>query len=612
MCKYNVSICKRYLEHSVRQSFSYDAFDLDRAIFLSQAVPTYLSRVTYRIAAHFWAEEKIIEDPPLGEIRPLYSTSASNVRIGQKLRIFLDGALIYSPGLPARTGALIEGSKIVAIGPKCAEIFDSSRDSRLDLSGKFVAPSFGDGHAHPLFAGREAAGPAITGLTSIAEIQSEVARYAADHSEGWIVGGAYEASLVEGGDFDAAWLDEVVADRPVLLHAADHHTIWVNSRALELAGISKGMKDPQGGTIARRLDGSPKGTLREPQAMDLILSKIPARTIDDDVAALSYATKRYLQHGVTYATDSWVEAGMAQIYKSADESGKIAIDLNLSFLVSPDNWRSDSDRIEAERELFAESKSIKAGSVKFLADGALSSGTAALLEPYEDQPGFAGIRIWSDDELFAAVQHFDRLGFQIHIHAIGDAAVRQALDALEEMITKNREWDRRPVIVHAQLISDEDIPRFADLGVIANMQPLWMYLDPMNKELIAPRIGARNELQYRLRDMAHAGVTIAYGSDWPVTSEIPMLALGVPIHRTKPGSSDLAWNPDQSIDLELSWSFYTSSVAYQNFREDELGSLEVGKRADFIVLSENPFDIDPRKIHQVKIDAVYKAGVRVI
>ncbi len=180
------------------------------------------------------------------------------------------------------------------------------------------------------------------------------------------------------------------------------------------------------------------------------------------------------------------------------------------------------------------------------------------------------------------------------------------------MITKNREWDRRPVIVHAQLISDEDMPRFADLGVIANMQPLWMYLDPMNKELIAPRIGARNELQYRLRDMVHAGVTIAYGSDWPVTSEIPMLALGVPIHRTKPGNSDLAWNPEQSIDLELSWSFYTSSVAYQNFREDEVGSLEVGKRADFIILSENPFDIDPRNIHQVKIDAVYKEGVRVI
>ena len=525
---------------------------------------------------------------------------------------FLDGAIIYSPGLPARTGILLEDGLIKAIGPKASTLFDPSQGTRHDLTGSFIAPAFGDGHAHPLFAGREAAGPKITGLSTVAAIIEAVRRFADEHPDGWIVGGAYEAAIIESGDFDAQWLDQVSSDRPILLHAVDHHTIWVNSKALELAGITSTTKDPAGGTIARRSDGSPKGTLREPQSMDLVLSKIPARTIDDDVEALAFASRRLLEQGVTFATDSWVEPGMAQIYLRAHQRGKLAIDFNISFLVSPENWRVESDRILQERALFDGIDSINASSVKFLADGALSSGTAALLEPYDDQPGFSGLMIWSDTELAAAVAHFDSLGFQIHIHAIGDASVRQSLDAIEGIQSSGNESDKRPVIVHAQLIHEEDLPRFASLGVIANMQPLWMYLDPMNKELIDPRIGKRNNLQYRLRDMVDAGVVIAYGSDWPVTSENPLLALAVPVHRSAPGSTDPAWSPEQVITLEQSWGFYTTAVAHQNFRETQLGSLEVGMRADLLIFDQNPFLIDPREIHRLQISEIYKAGVRVI
>jgi len=527
-------------------------------------------------------------------------------------RLFLDGAIIYSPGRPARVGALIQGPRFHSVGPKAALAFDPQRDERLDLTGKFIAPAFGDGHAHPLFAGREAAGPQVTGLSSVAAIQSEIARYAAQNPTGWIVGGAYEAALVEGGDFDAAWLDEIVCDRPVLLHAVDHHTIWVNSKALEVAGITTETKDPDGGSIARRSDGSAKGTLREPQAMDLITSHIPARTLDDEVTALAWASSRMLMAGITFSTDSWVEPGMAQIYKEAHDRGVLTVDMNISHLVSPENWREESDRIVHDRALFDEVDSINASSVKFLADGALSSGTAALLSPYNDQPGFSGITIWNTEELKSAVKHFDLLQFQVHIHAIGDAAVRQALDAIEYMQSENPEWDRRPVIVHAQLISDQDLPRFAELGVIANMQPLWMYLDPMNKELISPRIGARNNEQYRLKDMIEANVSTAYGSDWPITSEIPLLAIAVPVHRTEPGKSGEPWNPEQAIDLEQSWGFYTEAVAYQNYREYELGAIEVGMRADFVVLDQNPFRISPHLIHEITIESVYKAGEKVI
>jgi predicted amidohydrolase YtcJ len=346
--------------------------------------------------------------------------------------------------------------------------------------------------------------------------------------------------------------------------------------------------------------------------MNLVLSNIPPQTLDQEVEALSHAAHLMLRQGITYANDSWVEPRMAQVYLEAYKRNALPIDFNISFLVSPENWRQEGDRILHERSLFDGIESINASSVKFLADGALSSGTAALLDPYNDQPGYAGIKIWDDAELLAAATYFDAKGFQLHIHAIGDSAVRQALDVIEEVSRVNPQWDRRPVIVHAQLISDADLPRFAELGVIANMQPLWMHLDPMNKKLIAPRIGSRNDLQYRMRDMVEAGVSIAYGSDWPITSENPLLAVAVPVHRTAPGSSDLPWQPDQVITLEESWTFYTSQIAYQNFRENEVGRLEVGMRADFIIFGENPFEMDPRDIHNATIEAVYKAGVEII
>ena len=197
--------------------------------------------------------------------------NAQNSENRAPARLFLDGAMIYSPGLPARTGALIEGGRFIAFGPKASALFDPETDSHLPMAGSFITPAFGDGHAHPLFAGREAAGPALTGLTTLEAMVAEVGRYAELHPDGWIVGGAYEAAIVEAGDFDARWLDEVVSDRPVLLHAVDHHTIWVNSKALEIAGITSATADPDGGSIARRADGSPKGTLREPAAMDLVI-----------------------------------------------------------------------------------------------------------------------------------------------------------------------------------------------------------------------------------------------------------------------------------------------------------------------------------------------------
>ena len=527
------------------------------------------------------------------------------------MRTLFRNAQCWTAGKEIFDGILVENGTIIATGSQAHAL---QFDKTVDLEHLFVIPAFLDGHAHPIFGGREAAGPQINGLASLDEILNVVKIYANENpDEPWIIGGAYEAGIISGGDFDAHWLDSVVSDRPVVLHAVDHHTIWVNSEALRRANINELTPDPTGGTIARRSDGSPKGTLREPSAIDSILDKAPADSISSDVAAIKRACDAYERVGVTAAMDSWVEKDMALAYLAAAKNGDLTVAMNLSLLVSPSTWQSKIDEYVALREEFAalpNSELVKANSIKFLADGALSAGTAALMEPYLDKPDSAGIKIWGDDELLDAVAKFDMLKFQIHIHAIGDAAVKQALDALEAVERINPPWDRRPVIVHAQLICEEDLPRFKKLGAIANIQPLWCYLDSMNKDSILPRIGQlRNDLQYRLRTMLDNGVFIAFGSDWPVTSEDPLRALAVPVNRLSPGSEkEDGWNTSEAITMGEALTFYTKNVAHQMFREKERGGLEVGMKADFIVLEKDLFHVDPKDVSTVTIKALYRNG----
>lgn len=486
-------------------------------------------------------------------------------------------------------------------------------DEIVDLAGGFLAPAFMDGHAHPLFAGRESQGPKVNGLQSISEMVAEVKRFADEnpHAE-WIIGGAYEAAVVERGDFLATWLDEAVSDRPVILQAVDHHTVWVNSKALEVAGITAATQNPEGGMIARNSDGTPRGTLREPSAIDLIVHHAPARTIEQDVQAIRWACERYLESGVTAATDAWVEPGMAEAYIAAEKSGALSIDISLFLLAQPDSWR---ERVEYFSEIrksvdaLGPDSRLRCQTIKIIGDGALSSGTAALLEPYLDDPTSFGLLIWDDAELLEAATTFDRLGYQLHMHAIGDAAVRQALNIIEQVKETNPEWDRRPVIAHAQLISDDDLPRFNSLGVTANYQPLWMYLDPMNKELIAPRIGNnRNNHQYQLASMVKSGARVSYGSDWPVTSYLPLTALGVPTHRRTPDGATEPWSPEESISVEESLSFYTAGVAYQTYSESKFGEIKIGMKADLVHLAQSPLEVDPLKIPLIVVVNTYKNG----
>ncbi|TFV61157.1 amidohydrolase [Mycobacterium sp. PS03-16] len=485
-------------------------------------------------------------------------------------------------------------------------------DDEVDLDGGFLMPSFGDGHAHPMFGGLEEVGPPVRGCASIDEIVAAVRRYADAHPDTeWIVGASYDGSLVPGGLFDARWLDAAVPDRPVVLRAWDYHTVWCNSVALDRAGITAETPDPVLGEIPHRDDGSVLGTLREWGAVDLVTAVMPQRDEDTRIAALGTAAEYYLARGVTWVQDAWVEPRDVDTYLEAARRDALGVRFNLGLYADPRVFDAQLPQFADARarvEALA-SPRLTAHTVKFFADGVVENETGALIEPYCSGLHSHGMQVWEGDSLADAARRVDELGLQIHIHAIGDAAVRQALDAIEHVIAANGPRDRRPVIAHAQLVDDADIDRFARLGVIANMQPLWAQMDPLMTVLTVPRLGAeRADRQYRMRTLDEAGV-LAFGSDWPVSSGAPLDGIAVAAtRRTADGVPADGWTPQEIVPVERAMRAYTAGVARQAFAETSWGRLVPGASADLVWLSADPRATPGLEIPAIEVRGTYLGG----
>ncbi|MCV7361504.1 amidohydrolase [Mycolicibacterium neworleansense] len=487
---------------------------------------------------------------------------------------------------------------------------------KVDLEGGFLMPSFGDGHAHPLFGGLESAGPAVRPCRSVDEIVAAVKLFADSHpDQDWIVGASYDGSLAPGGLFDARWLDAAVPDRPVVLRAWDYHTFWVNSVALQRAGITADTPEPVLGEIPRREDGSPLGTLREWGATDLITAVMPALDEDVRIAALGTAADYYLARGVTWVQDAWVEPAELDTYLAAVRQGALRMRFNLAFYADPRHFDTQVTQYAAARDRVqaAGSPLLTAQTVKFFADGVVENETGALLEPYCSGLHSHGMQLWEGDALAEAAKKVDDLGLQIHIHAIGDAAVRQALDAIEYVARHNGPRDRRPVIAHAQLVDDADLGRFAELGVIPNMQPLWAQMDALMTVLTIPRLGAqRADRQYRMRTLESSGAALAFGSDWPVSSGAPLDGIAVAVSRcTSEGEPTGGWTPEEILPIEHALSSYTTAVAYQAFAEENWGHIGPGASADLVWLDRDPRYLAPSELPAVTVRATYLQGTQV-
>lgn len=519
-------------------------------------------------------------------------------------RILLKNGWIWATEESNRFAAelRIENGRIV-------EEFSSSKTvTSVDLKGQYVFPAFRDGHCHPLFAGREQSNFDVSGARNPADLRDLLKGI---HQENprleWIDAAAYDPT-----DFKiktAKSLDLAVQDIPVVLHSVDHHTLWVNSAALAAAGIAKPVTQPSGGVIETDGSGHPTGILREWPAMRLVLDLIPARSMAQELAILNAAQNQLLEYGIVQVQDSWIEPDMAEVYLKAASKQSLRIKTDLAFKLSPENWETSLETAVRYRKKTDKlgSEQLTANSVKVFIDGVISNNTAALLPESCLKPN-KHEEIWSDSILAKALLEATRSGFQLHLHCIGDAAVRRGLDAIEALIQTGVEMKLRPVIVHLELLAKAEIARFEDLNVFANLQPLWAKYDEMAQlslKRLAPGASAR---MYPIRSLLESGAHVSFGSDWPVTSPNPLEGLRVAVTRAK--GSERGLNPSEAITLAQAWLAYSKTVAMQ-LGEGGVGSLEIGQQADFLVLNQNPFALNRQNFGELKVVQTWVAGCQV-
>ena len=530
--------------------------------------------------------------------------------------VFVNGTVIIDPSRDGRavtsSALAIDGGTVVALGADAEALTDAAEV--IDLAGGTLAPALGDGHAHPVMGGQEALGPNVGDAEDLAGVIAAVADFArANPDAEWIVGASYDATFAPGGAFDARWLDEVTGDTPTVLRAWDYHTIWVNSAALRAGGITAETPDPPLGRYVRRADGSPMGTLQEAAANNFLAHVVPPFSQETRIGAIEAATRGYAAQGTTWVQDAWVEPADIDVYLAAAEQRRLHTRINLALRADPFTWREQIEGFIATRTRIREAGDdrLSAETIKFFVDGVIENHTAALIEPYTDRPDDRGLPNWTTDELTHAAAAFDEAGFQLHLHAIGDAANRSALDTLESVIRANPASAGRHVIAHVTLLDPADVTRFAELGIIANFEPFWAQCDDVMRALTIPHIGhEREDWQYLIASVQNAGATVSFGSDWPVTTFDWRPALSTAITRhshTDPEAE--SWLAEERVSAEAALSAYTKSIAVQALTTDR-GTLEVGQVADLVWLSANPVTIDPLEIPRIEVHGTWLSGER--
>jgi predicted amidohydrolase YtcJ len=517
-------------------------------------------------------------------------------------------------------GALFDGHRYVGAGEllvhdgRIVERDGGSVDEVIDLGGGLLAPGFTDAHVHPIQGGLERLRCDLSGLDTREEYLAAIAGYAAANpDEEWILGGGWAMPAFPGGTPTAADLDRVVPDRPAYLPNRDHHGAWVNSRALEIAGIDRQTPDPPDGRIERDADGRPSGTLHE--GATALVSRFLPRTTGEDYYAALMAGQSYLHSlGVTSWQDAIVGAysGMddpASTYETAAANGDLR-----SHVVGALWWERRLG-VEQVADLVGRRETMTGGrfratTVKIMQDGVAENHTAAMITPYLDRcgrpTGNSGHSFLGAAALREAVTALDAAGFQVHVHAIGDRGVRETLDAFE-----GTDPARRHQVAHVQVVHPDDVRRFARLGVAANMQMLWACLDDQMADLTIPFLGEeRSRWQYPFGDLHRSGAPLVAGSDWPVSTPDPLQAIQVAVTRVEPGSDREPFLPEQALTLETAFAAYTSGSAWANHRDlhDGAGVLRPGAVADLVVLDRDPFAGPPEAIGDAHVLSTWIDG----
>ena len=538
--------------------------------------------------------------------------------------LVLTGGPVHTvdPARSRATAVAVRDGRIAAVGHDEVRELIGPRTEVVDLAGKLLLPGFQDAHVHPQGAGLELGLCHLADTVDPAEYLRRIKAYADQHPDAeWITGGGWSLEAFPGGAPTAVALDAIVPDRPVFLPNRDHHGAWVNSRALERAGIDSRTPDPVDGRIERDADGNPTGMLQE-GAVHLVGRLVPDPTPQEQLAALLRAQAVLHSYGVTAWQDAIVGAyanmtDPAPSYHAALDRGLLTARVVGALWWDRERGAEQIPELLARREELNRGR-FRATTVKVMQDGIAENHTAAMLAPYLTGCGCSsdnsGISFVEPDELRKYVTELDASGFQVHFHALGDRAVREALDAVESARAANGWRDTRHHLAHLQVVHPHDIPRFRTLGASANLQMLWAAHEPQMDELTLPFLGAeRGARQYPFGDLLRAGATLAAGSDWPVSSPDPFQAIHVAVNRIAPGAPEGTpeFLPEQRLDLGTALAAYTAGSAHVNHLDDIAGSITVGKSADLVVLDRDPFAGPPEEIAATRVLETFVDGQRV-
>src|SRR2546425_13001498 len=506
----------------------------------------------------------------------------------------------------------ITGDKILAVGSaKDVAPYRGPATKVIDAGGRLMLPGFTDCHIHFMDGSMGLTQVDLNGTKSIAEIQKRVKDYAAAHpKEPWITGMGWTYPTFGPSALpDKKFLDEVVAARTVYLVAFDGHSSWANSKALALAGINRETPDPPNGKIVRDEKGEASGALKE-SAGDLVGKLLPKPAREERLAALRMGMHEANKFGLVGVHSAGQDFEWLDLYDELRHSGELTVRFYIAYFLDPPQLTPDAiEKIEQARRTYRD-EWISAGVVKTMLDGVVEAHTAAMLAPYSDDPTQIGKLFWEPAKYKQAVKELDRRGLQIFTHAIGDRAVRLSLDAYEQAEKSNQTHDTRPRIEHIETISAQDIPRFGKLGVVASFQPLHAYPDEDTLKIWARNVGPeRAQRAWVWRSIESTGGLLAFGSDWPVVTLNPWPGVQNALTRqTTEGNPPDGFVPKERISLEDTIKAYTLGAAVAGRREKTEGSIEPGKLADLIVLSQDLFKIPPTEIVKTEVLLTFVGG----
>lgn len=500
----------------------------------------------------------------------------------------------------------IRGGNIVAVGSAAdIEKYRGPSTRVIDAGGHLVLPGFTDCHIHFMGGALSLEQINLDDLKTISAIQERVKKFAAAHPQDpWILGRGWSYDVFGAAALpDKKYLDQVVPDRPVLLEGYDGHTYWANSKALAAAGITRNTPDPPNGKIVRDAQGEPTGALKEDAAAELVQRVVPEPTREQRLQALIQGMAAANRAGLVRVHSAGGDFAYLDLLDQLRRQGRLTVRFYVSDIVRPPQLtKAEINKLEEARAKYHDAW-ISGGAVKFFLDGVIESHTAAMLQPYTDDPSQSGKLFWDPDTYKQAVAELNRRGFQVFTHAIGDRSVRLALDAYESSYKSSPNKDLRDRVEHIETISAADIARFGQLGVIASMQPLHAYPDNDTLKVWSPNIGPeRTTRAWVWHSILASHGRLAFGSDWPVVTLSPWPGVQTALTReTAEGTPAGGFVPSERITLAQTINAYTLGAAYAGHREKTEGSLESGKVADLIIVDQDLFHVPANQTNKTQV-----------